>query len=74
MLNSGPYNILNKVSSTKHLIEVKRIVKKCGLRKDKTKRIAIPSVANCARLHALPKIDKSTLTFCPIVSNVGTAS
>ena len=36
--------------------------------------MAIPSVANCARFFALPKIHKPNLAFRPIVSNVGTAS
>ena len=37
------------------------------------KRMVFPSVANCARFYALPKTHKPTLTFRPIVSNVGIA-
>ena len=74
MLNSGPYAILNKDPSTNYLIEVKRNVKASVLLSDQTKHIVIPSFANCARFYALPKIHKPTLTFRPIVSNVGTAS
>ena len=74
MLNSGPYTILNKDPSTNHLIEVKRNVKNSVLLNDQTKRMVIPSVANCARFYALPKIHKLTLAFRPIVYNVGTAS
>ena len=74
ILNSGPYTILNKDPSTKHLIEVKRNVKNSVFHKDQTKCMVIPSVANCARFCAHPKIHKPTLDFCPIVSNVGTAS
>ena len=74
ILNSGPYTILNKDPSTKHLIEVKRNVKSSVFLNDQTKRVVIPSVANCARLYVLPRIHKSTLDFCQIVSNVGTAS
>ena len=36
--------------------------------------MVIPSLANCARFYALPKIHKPSLSFHPIVSNVGTAS
>ena len=73
MLNSGSYIILNKDPSTNHLTEVKRNVKASVL-SDQTKRTVIPSVVNCARFYALPKIHKPSLTFRPIVSNVGTAS
>ena len=36
--------------------------------------MVIPSVANCAKFYAFPKIHKPTLAFRPIVSEVGTAS
>ena len=68
MLNSGPYTILNKDPSTKHN------VKNSVLLNDQMKLIVIPSVINCTRFYALPKIHKPTLAFSPIVSNVGTAS
>ena len=73
MLNSGPYNILNKDPSTNHLIEVKHI-KNSVLLNDQTKRIVIPSVANCAKFYALPKIHKPTLAFHPIVSKSRSSS
>ena len=41
MLNSGPYNILNKDPSTNHLIEVKYNVKNSVLFNDQTKRVVI---------------------------------
>ena len=58
MLNLGPYTILNKDLSTYHLMEVKRNVKASVLLSDQTKRMVIPSVANCVRFYALPKIHK----------------
>ena len=36
--------------------------------------MVIPSLANCARFYALPKIHKPTLAFRPIVFNVVPAS
>ena len=36
--------------------------------------MVIPSVTNCARFYALPKIHKHTLAFHLIVSNIDTAS
>ena len=74
MLSSGPFTILNKSPSTNHLIEVQRHVKNTVLLSDQTKRMVIPSIANCARLLALSKIHKPTLAFRPNVSNFGTAS
>ena len=34
----------------------------------------IPSIANCAKSYAFPKIHKSTLAFYSIASNLDTAS
>ena len=73
MLNSDLYTILNKDPSTNHLIVVKLHVKNSVL-SDQTKCMVIPTVANCARFYALPKIHKPILAFCLIVSNVVTAS
>ena len=41
---------------------------------DQTKRLVIPSDADCTRFYAFPKIHKFTLVFFPIVSNIKTAS
>ena len=74
MVNSGPYTILYKNSSTNHLIEVKRNIKISVLLSDRPKRMVITSVSNCARFYAPPKICKPILTVHPIASNVSTAS
>ena len=38
------------------------------------KHMIIPSVANCVRFYALPKIHKPILTFRPFISNIDTDS
>ena len=60
-----------KGSSTDHLKEVKNNVKKSVIPSDQTKCMINPSIANCFRSYALPKIDKPILACCFIVSNVG---
>ena len=36
--------------------------------------MTIPSIVNCTKFYALPKVHKPTVAFCPIGSNIGVAS
>ena len=74
ILNNGPYVPVAKGPSASNLNKIKLAVKTSKVIPENLKKSIIPSISNCARFYALPKVHKPNFPFRSIVSNIGTAS